>query len=194
MASTDVIGGVDLTGERYTVKQSLIRNKYAVYGGDGSLVLKAKQKLFKMKEDFPFVTPDGETVFRVKAQNLLDIAGDYAIIDERSGETIAVLEKQFTFLKHVWRVKDPDHDGVVATVESRGALVELLRNIPLLEIATSFIPHKYTIESPRGDSLGEIAGQFSFRDVYEISIQETGEAPREALVASAIAIDALEGN
>lgn len=191
MAGTqDVIGGVDLTADEYTVQQSLIRNKYAVYGPDGDLVLRAKQKRFKVKEQFPFVDADGNTVFRVQAQNIFDIAGDYTITDEASGEAVAVLEKQFTFFKHVWRVRDPD-GGLLATIESESAIVEALRNFSTV---FDLIPHSYTVEAPDGTDIGAIQGHFSIRDAYTISIGDTGDAPREALVAACIAIDALEGN
>jgi hypothetical protein len=46
MALTPSITGLDLDGERYTVEQSLIRNKYAAYDDAGDVVLRGKQKLF----------------------------------------------------------------------------------------------------------------------------------------------------
>lgn len=189
-AGEDVVPGVALDAERYTVKQSLIRNKYAVYGPDGELVLRAKQKLLKVKEEFPFVNAADEPVFRVKAQNLFDIAGDYTITTE-GGDAIAVLEKQFTFFKHVWRVRDPDDERLFATIESGSTLVEALRNFSTV---FGLIPHSYTITGPDGARLGSIEGRFSLRDVYDVEITDTGGAPREALVAACIAVDALEGN
>lgn len=186
----DVVPGVALDADRYTVKQSLIRNKYAVYDPDGTLVLRAKQKMLKVKEEFPFVNAADEPVFRVKAQNVFDIAGDYTITAE-GGEPIAVLEKQFTFFKHVWRVRDPDDERLLATIESDSTLVEALRNFSTL---FDLIPHSYTISGADGERLGSIEGRFSLRDVYDIEIGDTGGAPREALVAACIAVDALEGN
>ncbi|MFB6309000.1 MAG: LURP-one-related/scramblase family protein [Haloarculaceae archaeon] len=192
MAPTDVIPGVDLTGDEYTVKQSLIRNKYAVYE-DGDLLLRAKQKLFKLKEQFPFTDPDGEEVFEITAGGILDVAGDYTITTA-DDEAVAVLDKNWTLLTHKWKVRDPDDERLLARIESRGALFQLLRRVPIVRIVTSFIPHKYTIEDTDGNQIGEIAGRFSIRDIYDITIEDSGDAPKEALVAAAIAIDALEGN
>ncbi|WP_306058409.1 LURP-one-related/scramblase family protein [Natronococcus wangiae] len=194
MATDDVVSGIDLSGDDYTVKQSLIRNKYNVYDGEGTLALTAKQKLFKLKEEFPFVDADGEPIFRIKAEGILDVAGDYTIVDEPSGEPIAVLEKNWTLLSHKWKVRSPTDERLLARIESRGAVVELIRNLPLVGLVTQFIPHAYTIESADGAQLGTIAGRLSFRDVYDITIDDEGDAPREALVAAAIAVDALEGN
>lgn len=194
MSTDDVIAGIDLTGNDYTVKQSLVRNKYNVYDEDETLVLKAKQKLFKLKEEFPFVDADDEPIFRIKAEGILDVAGDYTIVDEPSGEPIAVLEKNWTLLSHKWKVRSPRDERLLARIESRGAVVELIRNLPVVGLVTQFIPHAYTIESPDGAELGSISGRLSFRDVYDITIEDTGDAPKEALVAAAIAVDALEGN
>jgi len=50
------------------------------------------------------------------------------------------------------------------------------------------------VEDTDGNHLGSIEGRLSLHDVYDITIEDAGDAPKEALVASAIAIDALEGN
>lgn len=193
MATTDVIPRADLTGDEYRVEQSLIRKRYAVYDGDGELVLRAKQKLFRLKERFPFTDPDGNEVFEIAAGGIFDVAGDYTITTA-DGDAVAVLDKNWTLLTHKWKVRDPDDERLLATIESRGILFQLLRRVPVVRIVTSLIPHKYSIEDADGTRLGEIAGRFSIRDKYDVTIDESGDAPKEALVAAAIAIDALEGN
>ncbi|MFD1511763.1 LURP-one-related/scramblase family protein [Halomarina rubra] len=190
MSTQDVIGGIDLTDDRYVVRQSLIRNKYAVEDGAGTTVLKGKQKLFKMKEDFPFTTPDGETKFRLKAKNVLDIAGSYALVDEQTGETFGVIEKEFTVFKHNYNIRSPEGD-LWARIESESSLVMALKS--LSDIA-GLLPHSYSITGPDGQSIGTIEERFSIRDIYDVTIGDTGAAPREAIVAAACAIDALEGN
>jgi len=191
MAEQDVIRGVDLTDDEYHVAQSLIRNKFKVTDTDGTLVLRAKQKLFKMKEEFPFVDADGNEVFTVKAEGILDVAGDYTITEAGSGDPIAVLGKEFTLFKHEWTVKDPETNEVWAEIESRSALIQALRGLVSL---FALLPHKYTIEAPDGRHIGSIDGKFSIRDRYDIHIDDPGDVPKEALVAAAIAVDALEGN
>lgn len=193
-ASDYDISTVDLDDDRYVVKQSLIRNKYAVRDAAGDVVLRAKQKLFKMKEEFPFTDADGNDVFEIKAESILDHAGDYTLTEADSGDAIAVLDKNWTLLSHKWKIRDPDDERLLAKIESRGALLELVRNLPYVGIVTGLIPHKYTIEDADGNDIGEIAGQLSLADTYEITVEDSGDADKEALVASAIAIDALEGN
>jgi uncharacterized protein YxjI len=191
MAQADQIHGVDLTGDEYRVVQHLMRNKYKVYDGDGTEILRAKQKLLRMKEEFPFVSPDGERIFTIKAQSILDHAGDYTIFEAETDEPVAVLEKKWTLLKHVWKIRDPDDERLLARIESGSLVTELLRNI---NVIASLIPHSYDIEDADGDRIGSIDGQLSLKDTYDITIESSGDTPREALVASAIAIDALEGN
>ncbi|WP_255197975.1 LURP-one-related/scramblase family protein [Halorarius litoreus] len=186
----DPIAGVDLTGSDYVIRQQLLRNKYRIYDDSGRLLLQTKQKLFKMREEFPFYDANDNPVFRVKAKSVFDFAGDYTLIEEGSGDVIAVLEKQFTFFKHVWRIRSPDGD-VWATIESESALLEAARNF--LGVIGWF-PHTYSITGPNGEPLGTLKGRFSLRDTYDLHVEDTGDAPKEAIVAAAIAIDALEGN
>lgn len=184
----DVIGGVDLSGDRYVIKQSLVRNRYAVEDGDGDVVLRGKQKMLRMREEFPFTDPDGNVVFRVKAKNLLDIAGDYTLVDEASGEAVAVIEKQFTLFKHVYRIRSPDGD-LWATIESESAIVMAAKEFVGV---LGLLPHSYAITDANGKSMGSIHERFSLRDIFDVRVDDTGDVPREAIVAAACAIDALE--
>lgn len=185
--------GIALSGDSYTVKQSLVRNKYAVYDDEGTLLLRVKQKLFRMKEQFSVTDTEGTPVFEVTAGNLLDIAGDYAVTDATTGEEIVTLEKKFTLFRHTWTVRDPEDDRVLATIQSSG-IRQLLRNIPYLSLITSFIPHTYDITADDGRQVGTIEGKLSVRDTYEISITDADPVSRRALVIAAVSIDALEGN
>jgi uncharacterized protein YxjI len=183
---------IALDGTRYTVEQSLIRNKYAAYDEHGNLVLRGKQKLLKMKEQFPFVDADGNEVFTVKAGGILDIAGNYAIVDAGTGENVVVLDNDFSVFKDVWTVRDADDGSALATITSRGALVTLARHF--IPIVGPFIPHKYEIADKHGAHVGNIDGQLSFRDRYDIIIDDASEVPKEAVVAAAMVIDAIQGN
>jgi uncharacterized protein YxjI len=190
MATRDVIGGVDLTDDEYVIRQSLFRNRYAVEDAAGRVVLRGKQKLFRMREEFPFVDADGNDAFRVKAQNVFDVAGDYTIEDAATGEPFAVIEKAFTLFKHTYRVRSPDGDRW-ATIESEDALVMALKSFSEI---LGLLPHEYSVTGPDGERIGTIEERFSIRDVYDVSVGDTGDAPREVIVAAICAIDALEGN
>jgi len=185
---TDVIGNIDLTDDAYEVVGGIIRRRWRVHDADGELLLRAKQKLFKAKEEFPFTDADDDPVFRVKAEGIIDVSGDYVLSDESDGEAIAVLNKKFTLLKHVWYINSPDGEEW-AVIESRSAAFQLLRG---LSSVLAFLPHKYSIETPDGERIGSMDGKFALKDKYDITIDDPKDVPKEALVASAIAVDALE--
>jgi uncharacterized protein YxjI len=190
--SNDIdISGLDLSGDRYVVEQSLIRNKYAASDSDGNTVLRGKQKMFKLKEEFPFVDADGEDVFSVKAGSVIDVAGNYVLTDSRTGEDLVVLDNDFSLFQDTWTIRDATTEAAIARIDSRGALVTLARNnLPFGEL----IPHKYEITDADGAHVGNIDGQISIRDRYEITIDDASSVPKEAVIAAAMVIDAIQNN
>ncbi|QCC47195.1 LURP-one-related/scramblase family protein [Halobellus limi] len=183
------ISTVDLTDDRYEVKQSMIRNKYVVRDGAGDVVLRGKQKLFKMKEEFPFVTGDGAEAFTVKAGGILDVAGNYAITDAGTGEEVVVLDEDFSLFVENWTIRDPETGEALATIRSKNKLLSALRH--LVSVA-NLVPNKYEIFDAAGDHVGDIEGQFSLRDTYTVSIDDASNVPKEAVIAAACILDALE--
>jgi uncharacterized protein YxjI len=190
-ATDGSIAGIDLDDDRYTVVQSLIRNKYKALDSAGNVILRGKQKLLKMKEEFPVVDSDGEPVFTVKAGGILDIAGDYTIVDDRTDEPVVTLDKNWTLFVHKWQLRDPDTEEVVAQIASRGKIVSALRSMVSL---LQFLPHKYEITDADGNHVGTIAGRLSIRDTYDVTIDDASTVPKEAVVAAAMVIDAIENN
>lgn len=185
------IEGIDLSDDRYTVEQSLIRNKYAAFDSEGNLILKGKQKMFKMKEEFPFVDADGNDVFSVKAGGIIDVAGNYVLSDSRTGENLVILDNDFSLFQDTWTIRDTETETVLAEINSRGALVTLARNnLPFGE----WIPHKYKITDSSGNHVGSINGKLSIKDRYEIVIDDASNVPKEPIIAAAMVIDAIQGN
>ncbi len=187
----DRLEAAGLDGDTFRVEQALVRNRYTVYDTDGREVLKGKQRLLKLKEEFPFTTPDDQPVFTVRAQQMLDLAGDYVIFDAQTDEPLIVLRKRFTFFHHAWRIVDADTGEILAHVESESMLLDVLRS--LITIFT-LLPYTYHITTPDGQPMGRIREHFSLRDKYDVLLHDTKGIPRGALVAACIVIDALEGN
>jgi len=183
------ISTVDLDDDRYEVRQSAIRNKYVVRDSAGDVVLRGKQKMFKMKEEFPFLTDDGEDAFTVKAGGIMDIAGNYAITDAGTGEEVVVLDEDLSLFAEHWTIRDPETGEPLATIRSKSKLFAALRH--LISVA-NFIPNKYEIFDAEGDHVGDIEGQFSLRDTYTVSIDDASNIPKEAVIAAACILDALE--
>jgi uncharacterized protein YxjI len=193
MADYD-IPGVDLTEDSYDVVQSLVRNRYRATNAAGEVVLRSKQKLFKMREEFPFTDGDGNEAFTVKAGGILDIAGDYSVVDPDTDDPVITLDNQWTLFADHWKVRDPDTEALLAEIESTSTLVMFLRHLPYLGPLFSLLPHSYDITDADGDRVGGIEGQFSVKDRYEVTIDDATDVPREAVTAAAMVIDAIEGN
>ncbi|WP_135365535.1 LURP-one-related/scramblase family protein [Halosimplex halophilum] len=191
MAGTYDIAGIELGDDSYTVEQSLIRNKYKATDAAGNVVLRGKQKLMKMKEEFPFTDGDGNDVFTVKAGGIMDVAGNYALIDAETDEEVVVLDNDFSIFQDTWTVRDADTGEQLAQIDSRGALYTVARHyLPL----GAFIPHKYEITDADGDHVGTIQGHVSLRDRYDITIDDATGVPREPIVAAAMVIDAIQNH
>ena len=183
------ISTVDLSDDRYEVKQSLVRNKYAVRDSAGDVVLRGKQKMFKLKEEFPFVTGDDEDAFSVNAGGIVDIGGNYAIVDAGTGEEVVVLDEDYSVFVENWTVRDPDTGEALATIKSKNKMLSALRH---LVGAANLIPNKYEIFNADGGHVGDIEGQFSMRDAYAVTIDDASDVPKEAVIAAACILDALE--
>ncbi|QZP36502.1 LURP-one-related/scramblase family protein [Halobaculum magnesiiphilum] len=185
------ISGIELTDDTYTVVQSLVRNKYRAVDAAGDVVLRGKQKMFKLKEEFPFVDADGNEVFTVKAAGMLDVAGNYVLADSRTGEELVILDNDYSILQDTWTIRDAETEAAIARIDSRGAVTTIARNaLPFGYL----IPHRYEITDANGGHVGTIAGKFSLADTYEITIDDATGVPKEAVVAAAMVIDAIQGN
>jgi len=190
-ASKYDIQGLDLTDDSYTVEQALVRNKYKAMDAAGNVVVRGKQKMLKMKEEFPFTDGDGNDVFTVKAGGIIDVAGNYVLSDAQTGENLVILDNDYSILQDTWKIRDAGDERMIAQIDSRGAAITLARNlIPF----GHWIPHKYEITDADGDHVGNIDGQFSMKDRYEITIDDASDVPKEPIIAAAMVIDAIQGN
>ena len=192
MSTSHGITGVDLTDDRYTVEQALVRNKYEATNSRDEVVVRGKQKMLKMKEEFPFVDANDEEVFTVKAGGIIDVAGNYAIVDAETGDEVAVLDNDYSIVQDTWKIRDGRDERLIARIDSRGAAVTLARS--LIPYFGTLIPHKYEITDVDGDHVGSIEGQLSLKDRYEITIDDASGVPKETVVAAAMVIDAIQGN
>lgn len=185
---------LSLDHDEYTVVQSLLRNKYRATDPTGEVVLRGKQKLLRLKESFPFVTGDGTPAFSVEASTILDTAGTYDIVDEGTGDPVLTLERKWTWLTDTWKLRDPVDERLLATITTKSAIVELLRHAPVVGRFARLLPHRYEIRDVDGKHVGSIDGRLSIRDQYTITIDDAETVPKEAVLAAAMVIDAIEGN
>jgi uncharacterized protein YxjI len=185
------ISGIDLSDDHYVVEQSLVRNKYRAKDATGDVVLRGKQKLFKLKEKFPFVDGEGNDVFTVDATGMLDVAGNYVLSDARTGEELVVLDNDFSIFQDTWRIRDADDGSKLAELNSRGAAYTLARHyVPF----GGLIPHKYEITNANGGHVGTIKSRITIRDRYDVTIDDASSVPKEPVVAAAMVVDAIQAH
>lgn len=188
MSNADGIGGVDLTGETYRVKQSLVRDRYQVYDGDGQLLLQANRHEFPAQQEFVFVDTDGNEAFSVQKGNIED---DFFLVPAGDDRPLVILERNSTLLGQDWNVRHGTNERLLATIESRGPVVEFFRYyVPMMGV----LPHTYAIKDGDGEQIGTLSGQFTLSDSYELDVETPDGTDRESLVAAAITVDALDGS
>lgn len=183
------LAGIELTDDEYTVTQGWIRNTFRAEDSAGTVVLRGKQKMLKLKEEFPFVDADGDAVFTVKAGGIVDVAGNYVLTDDQTGEDLVVLDNDYSIVQDRWTIRDADTEAAIAKIVSRGTLTTLARNFMPFG---NWIPYKYEITDADGDHVGSIHGRISLRDTYDVTIDDASDVPKEAVLAAAMVIDAIQ--
>lgn len=187
--------GVDVSGDRFTVEQTgqdeNFRPEYEARDGTGETLFRTTFQMYEGADSFPFVGADGEELFTVEAEREWDVAGDYLLTDDQTGEALVVLDNDFSLLQDTWQIRDADDGSVLAEVESRGALATLARTVLP---AGQFVGHEYQVRDGDGDDAGTIETGFGVFDEYEVTFQDAGRLPRTPVVAGAIVVDAIQGN
>jgi uncharacterized protein YxjI len=185
--------GIELTDDRYTVEQALARSRYEARDASGEVVLRARKKRLSIKDRFPFQNADGDDVFEVASASAFDFdrKRDYVVIDAVTDEEVVVLDRQFSLTSQKWSLRDPDGD-LLATIQSQGFLQAVVRE--RLGPLGALIPRRFTITAPDGRTIGSIEGQTGLKDVYEVRVDADYDGPREAILATAMVVDAVEGN
>jgi uncharacterized protein YxjI len=189
---TGSIRGVDLSGDEYTVVQSPFRDKYRAEDPDGNVVIRGKEKMLSLKEEFPFVDADGNEVFTVKASSISDVASNYVLTDAQTDEDVVILDNEFDSFQDTWKIRNARTEAKIAEINSRGAAVTFARQV--IPFGGLILPHEYEITDLDGDHVGDISGQLSLRDTYDISINDASDVPKETIIAAAMVIDAIEEN
>jgi uncharacterized protein YxjI len=147
--------------------------------------------MYKGKDRISFVDPDETEIFTVTAGGTWDIAGDYLLTDDQTGEEIVILDNDLSLFQDTWQIRDPNDGSLLAEINSRGGAVTLGRKI--LPVG-QWIGHKYEISDSDGEPVGSIESGFAIFDEYEITFSDTSSVPVAPIVIGAIVIDAIQGN
>lgn len=191
--------GFDLADNYYRIKQQLLLTRYSVFDQSDEKILKAKAKILSIKTNIPFLRPDQEEpVFRVVAARFPNVSNNYKVKDEQNDDVMSVLDRKRTLLNQVWRIRDPQDNSIVATIQNESTMLQFLRSyggmVPIVPNLFALAPHTYSITDVNDNQIGELEGELSIRDEYELNLEDSGQLDRKDMISSIIAIDALEGN
>ncbi len=188
-----------LNSERFRQPAYQIRRKvlkifggsFDVYGPDGSLVLFASQRAFKLKEDIRLYANKQKTeeLLLIKARNIIDFSASYDVEDPTTGRKLGAFKRRgwSSFFRDQWIVMD-ENDVEIGFIKEDSAAMALLRRF------LPFFPQKYHCEV-NGAEVCTYQQNFN-PFVYKLNVDfaETGPAPDKRLIISgAVLLAAIEG-
>ena len=188
-----------IASERFSQPSYQVRRKvfklfggsFDVYGPDGSLVLFASQKAFKLKEDIRLYSDKekSQELLVIKARNIIDFSAAYDVEDPLSGRKLGAFKRKGwrSLLRDQWIVMDAA-DNEVGQIKEDNAMMALLRRF------IGLIPQSYHCEV-QGVSICVYKQNFN-PFVYKLNISFT-EAPsgfdKRMGIAGAVLLSAIEG-
>jgi hypothetical protein len=178
----------------YQVRRKVLKifgGSFDVYGPDGSLVLFASQKAFKLKEDIRLYgdKQKGEELLVIKARNIIDFSAAYDVEDPLSGRKLGAFKRKgwSSLLRDQWIVMDAN-DAEVGFIKEDSAAMALLRRF------INLIPQTYHCEV-NGASVCTYRQNFN-PFVYKLNIDfpEMGSSvDKRMAIAGAVLLAAIEG-
>jgi hypothetical protein len=178
----------------YQIRRKVLKifgGSFDVYGPDGSLVLFASQKAFKLREDIRLYGDKQKTeeLLLIKARNIIDFSAAYDVQDPQTGQKLGALKRRgwSSLLRDQWIVMD-ENDAEVGFIKEDSAAMALLRRFVAL------IPQTYHCQINGVDVCTYRQNFNPF--VYKLTIDfaEAGPAPdKRLIIAGAILLAAIEG-
>ena len=174
-------------------KITMMVNRYVVHvalpdGSDGEIVAFAEQKRMALKEQVTLYTDESrqETLAGFKARKVLDLAGEYDVVDQ-AGVPVGTFRKDFgrSLLRSTWRLQQPGLPTL--TGQERNVAVALLRRF---SDSLSWLPYHFDFSI--GASIAfSVVRRWGLRDRYAIEIRDP-RLDRRLVIAMAVALDALQ--
>ena len=177
--------------DRYVFREKFFKvfgNRFHVYDPDDNLVLYAKMKGLKIREDLRLFTGEDmdEEVLRIQTKSIFDISGTYGVYDPVDDQVLGALKRKGlkSFFKDEWLILDAEgqETGVIKEDSAWKAAARRIHDIAGLVIKQS-----YHVEID-GQRVAEIKRGFNpvvKRTFLDLS-EDTGHRldPRLALAAT----------
>ena len=185
----------------YEYQSYLIRRKilklfggvFHVYNPHGEVVLYAKMKAFKLKEDIRLYTgEDMQTeLLTIKARRVIDFSSEYDVYDATTNEKVGALKRKGlkSMFKDEWLFLDTS-DRQIGSIKEDTILLALLRRF-----LTNLIPQKYVGEI-NGTTVCKFAQNFNpfvIKINADFFDDKDNLLDRRLGIAAAILLCAIEG-
>ncbi|KKR06480.1 MAG: hypothetical protein UT34_C0001G0521 [candidate division WS6 bacterium GW2011_GWF2_39_15] len=178
---------------KYLVRRKIVSflgATFEVYDEKGALVLYAKQKAFKLREELKFFS-DKEMkneVLSLKARNILDLSATYDIRDSQTGKLLGAVKRKGlkSILRDEWIVLDESDKEVGVMLEDSMGLAVIRRFL------LNLIPqnYDYMLGSNKVADLKQRFNPF----VYKLDVDILSDSVDKRLVlVSSIILALVEG-
>jgi uncharacterized protein YxjI len=180
----------------YQLKRQVfaLTGKLRFYAPDGTLVLFAEQKMFRLREDIRLYADEAKTqeVLLVKARQIIDWAAAYDVLDGATGQKVGALRRKgwASMIRDEWEVLDANDQPLGLLFEdSMGRAI--LRRFLL----GSLLPQDYdlTIGEARVADLKQKFTFFGYEMGIDFSMDTAGRLDRRLGVAAATLLAIVEG-
>lgn len=126
MSQQDVVGGIDFPGETFVVKSALIGTDYVVKTESGEELVWAKRSYFADDLRYVYSDEDDETLFRFERPGGEESHDRFVLVEDRSEEPLAVIERTDTDTWHQWQVSPVDKSAEQARVVGESGWIPAL--------------------------------------------------------------------
>lgn len=185
------------SSDRYVIRKKFFRlfgGAFHLYDNEGNVVLYAKQKRFRIREDMRLYADDSQDVeiLRIGTTSIFDIAGTYAVTDSMTDQPIGALRRKAlkSIVRDEWLLLD-EHGDEIGNILEDSSIAAIGRRI-LGDLSWLF-PQKFEAKLG-GRTVAHFRQQFNpFIQRIEITFVDGIEFDRRLGLAAAILLSAIEG-
>jgi len=172
-------------------KTMTIGNKYYIEDTEGNILGFCKQKILKLKEDIRIFSDSSEKneLFRIKQKQILDVEGNFAVIDSYTGEEIGYIKRSWlkSFFKHTWEIYD-NNKNEIGKITEKSAWLNFARHLPYVG---PLVPFKMVM-SLNDKQIGTINQKVKIiGDIWEMHCDEVPKDFDRRVLASCILLMGL---
>lgn len=180
----------------YLVRRKVLQlfgSSFHVYDPNNQVVLYARGKAFKLKEDIRLYTgEDMQTeVLTIQARQIIDFSAAYDVYDPVAQEKVGALKRKGwkSMLKDEWILMDP-HDREIGLIQEDSAVLALIRRF-----VTNLIPQTFqvTIGGTPVCTMKQNFNPFVGKLTVDFSQNTQNLLDRRLGLAAAILLLAIEG-